>query len=190
VPGDRSTDRVDPARPEEPSMITLSGTRRGLAAIAVGLLALTACSGTVTKEDVAKSIMDQLQKQSVDAQGVTCPNDLQAAVGQTVRCSFTVGGQPVDAIATVTSVDGSNVKYDITTEARPIAKDLLAKKVSEQVQQQANLQVDSATCDSDLQPMVNASAACTIVSAGKPLQLTITVTKVNGGLINFSIKQV
>ena len=134
-------------------MITLSGSRTFAAALLAGLLLLTACgAGSVTKDDVAKSISDQLQKQNIETQDVTCPNDLKAAVGQTVRCSFTTGGQPVDAIATVTSVEGSNVKYDITTEARPIAKDLLAKKVSEQVTQQANIQVDSSTCDKDLAP--------------------------------------
>lgn len=171
-------------------MITLSGTRRTVAAVAVGLLALTACgSHSVAHDDVAKSIGDQLQKQNIDAQGVACPEDLKAAVGQTVRCSFTVGGQPVDAIATVTSVEGSNVKYDITTQARPIAKDLLAKKVSEQLTQQANMQIDSSTCDKDLQPTVDASAACTIVDKGKQIELVVTVTKVNGGLINFSIKE-
>ena len=138
-------------------MITLSGFGRFLASSAVGLVFLTAaCSEVVAKDNVAKTIMDQLQKQSIDAQNVMCPTDLQAIVGQTVRCSFTVDGQPVDAIATVTSVDGSNVKYDITTEARPIAKDLLARKITEQVAQQARLPVDSATCDDDLQPMVNA----------------------------------
>jgi Domain of unknown function (DUF4333) len=170
-------------------MITISGIGRILVSAAVATLALTACTGSVAKDDVAQSIMEQLNKQDIAAQNVTCLGDLQASVGQTVRCSFTVDGQPVDAIATVTSVDGTNVKYDITTEARPIAKELLAKKVSEQVQQQANVQADSATCDHDLQPMVDASAACTIVSRGKPLDLTVTVTKVNGGLINFSIKQ-
>ena len=74
-----------------------------LAAVAVGLFAFTACSNAVGSATLAKAIMDQLQKQNIDAQGVTCPDDLQAAVGQTERCSFTVGGQPVDAIATVTS---------------------------------------------------------------------------------------
>jgi len=123
-------------------MITLAGLGRFFASSAVGLVFLTAaCSEVVAKDNVAKTIMDQLQKQSIDAQNVTCPTDLQAIVGQTVRCSFTVDGQPVDAIATVTSVDGSNVKYDITTEARPIAKDLLARKITEQVGQQAKLPV-------------------------------------------------
>ena len=146
-------------------MITLSGLGRFFASSAVGLVFLTAaCSEVVAKDNVAKTIMDQLQKQSIDAQNVMCPTDLQAIVGQTVRCSFTVDGQPVDAIATVTSVDGSNVKYDITTEARPIAKDLLARKITEQVAQQARLPVDSATCDDDLQPMVNATTSCTLVT--------------------------
>ena len=100
-------------------MITVSGVGRFLASSAVGLVFLTAaCSEVVAKDNVAKTIMDQLQKQSIDAQHVMCPTDLQAIVGQTVRCPFMVDGQPVDAIATVTSVDGSNVKYDITTEAR------------------------------------------------------------------------
>ena len=171
-------------------MITLSGIGRFLASSAVGLVVLTAaCSDVVAKDNVAKTIMDQLQKQSINAQNVTCPADLQATIGQTVRCSFTVDGQPVDAIATVTSVDGSNVKYDITTEARPIAKTLLASKITDQVAQQARLPVDSATCDADLQPLVNAVTTCTLISRNKPMDVTVTVTKVSGGLIKYSIKR-
>jgi Domain of unknown function (DUF4333) len=171
-------------------MSALSRMGGFLVAVAVGFLALAACSNAVGSASLAKAIMDQLQKQNIDAQDVMCPDDLQAAVGQTERCSFTVGGQPVDAIATVTSVDGGNVKYDITTEAHSIAKDLLARKVGEQVTQQANLPVESTTCASDLQPMVNATAGCTIISKGRPVPVMVTVTRVSGGLINFSIKQV
>ena len=36
---------------------------------------------------------------------------------------------------------------------------------------------------------MDASASCTIASKGEKLQLVVTVTKVNGGLINFSIKE-
>lgn len=171
-------------------MITLSGLGRLLASSVVGLALLTAaCSDVVAKDNVAKTIMDQLQKQNIDAQNVMCPTDLQAIVGQTLRCSFTVDGQPVDAIATVTSTDGSNVKYDITTEARPIAKGLLARKITEQVSQQARLRVDTATCDADLQPRLNAVTICTLMSADKPMNVTVTVTKVSGGLIKYSIKR-
>ncbi|HEY0813206.1 MAG TPA: DUF4333 domain-containing protein [Pseudonocardia sp.] len=170
--------------------IALSRLGGTLAASAVGLFALVSCAQAVGSVSLANAISDQLQKQSIDAQGVACPGDLQAAVGQTERCSFTVGGQPVDAIATVTSVDNGNVKYDITTEAHPIAKELLARKVVEQVTQQTRMPVDSATCGSDLQPTVNAIANCTLVNRAKPVPVMVTVTKVSGGLINFSIKQV
>jgi hypothetical protein len=170
-------------------MITLSRLGGPVAAVAAGLFALVGCSQAVNSTSLAHVIMDQLQKQSIDAQGVTCPGDLEAAVGQTVRCSFTVGGQPVDAIATVTSVDNGNVKYDITTEAHPIAKDLLARKVIEQVTQQTKMTVDSASCANDLQPMVNSTANCTLINRAKPVPVMVTVTKVNGGLISFSIKQ-
>lgn len=170
-------------------MNAVSRSGRILAAAATGLFALAACSDPVRSATLAKAIMDQLQKQNIAAQDVTCPGDLRAAVGQTERCTFTVDGQPVDAIATVTSVEGSNVAYDITTEARPIARDLLARKVIQQVTEQAGKQVDSATCKSDLQPMTNASAGCTLVSQGKPMDVMVVVTGVSGGRIYFSIKK-
>ena len=170
-------------------MNAMSRSGRILAAVAFGVLALAACTDPVRSATLANVIMDQLQKQNIAAENVTCPGDLRAAVGETERCTFTVDGQPVDAIATVTSVDGSHVGYDITTEARPIAKDLLARKVIQQVTQQAGKQVDSATCKNDLQPMPNATAGCTLVTHGKPMNVTVVVTGVNGGRISFSIKQ-
>lgn len=150
---------------------------------------LAGCTNTVSKDDVAASIKEQLGKQNVQADAVTCPTDLVAEVGQSVRCRFEVGGQPVDAIAKVSSVDGGTAKFDITTEARPIAQDLLATKVSEQVAQQAGLKVESSTCAGDLAPTVGATQTCTVMSAGQPVKLTITVSKVDGGLINYSIEQ-
>lgn len=170
-------------------MTAMSRSGRILTAVAIGVLALAACTDPVRSSTLAKVIMDQLQKQNIAAENVTCPGDLRAAVGETERCTFTVDGQPVDAIATVTSIDGSHVEYDITTEARPIAKDLLARKVMQQVTQQAGKQVDSATCKSDLQPMPSASARCTLVMEGKPMDVTVVVTGVNGGRISFSIKK-
>ncbi len=170
-------------------MNAVSRSGRILAAFAIGVLALAACTDPVRSGTLAKVIMDQLQKQNIAAENVTCPGDLRAAVGETERCTFTVDGQPVDAIATVTSIDGSHVAYDITTEARPIAKDLLARKVIQQVTHQAGKPVDSAACTSDLQPKPNASAGCTLVTQGKPLAVTVVVTGVNGGRISFSIKE-
>lgn len=167
-----------------------SPTSRGVAALAAALaVGLTACAGTVARDDVASTIKAQLAQQSINAGTVSCPSDLKAEVGQSVRCEFAVDGQPVDAIATVTSVEGGKAKYDITTAARPIAEDLLARKVGQQVAQQAKWTVDSSTCDGDLAPMVNAQQSCQVVSNGTSRKLTVTVTKVDGGLISYSIEQ-
>ena len=58
-----------------------------------------------------------------------------------------------------------------------------------QVSQQAGMPVDSATCAADLQPMVNAVTSCTLVTKNKPMDVTVTVTNVSGGLIKYSIKR-
>ena len=119
-------------------LVTLvrSGT---LIVITAGLaLGSTACSSVVPKDDVASVVGSELQKQgiTIDA-GVTCPEDLEAEVGRSVRCEFTTGGQPVDAVASVTSVQGGQANFDIVTEARPIPQALLAQQIGEQIGQDA-----------------------------------------------------
>ncbi|WP_337830936.1 DUF4333 domain-containing protein [Pseudonocardia sp. TMWB2A] len=87
---------------------------RALAALvaAAGLLAAAGCSSSVPRDQVASTIATQLGGQGVaiDAGTVTCPADLAAEVGRTLRCEFTTGGQPVDAVAAVSAVDGGTVK--------------------------------------------------------------------------------
>jgi hypothetical protein len=170
----------------------MSRVRRTLAVaglvVALGT-GLAGCSSTVPKEDVASAIGGQLTAQGTPAGQVTCPEDLNAEVGETVRCEFTVDGQPVDAVAKVTSIEGDRANFDITTEARPVAKDLLSQKVGEQVAQQLGVQLDSTECSGDLQPQVNDSVTCTVSSAGETLDVLVTVTSVDGGLINYSLEE-
>ena len=170
-------------------MITLAGLGRFLASSAVGLVFLTAaCSDVVAKDNVAKTIMDQLQKQSIDAQNVTCPTDLQAIVGQTVRCSFTVDGQPVDAVARITAVNGDNVTYDVHTEARPVAKDVLERSVAQKLEQ-AGVPPGTASCAGDLPAQVGATVGCTLSGPDGVSTWTVTTTSVDGGKIDYSIEQ-
>ena len=49
--------------------------------------------------------------------------------------------------------------------------------------------MDAATCDADLQPTVGAVTSCTLLSKDQPMSVTVTVTKVSGGLIRYSIKR-
>jgi hypothetical protein len=166
--------------------------RRAIAAtgLAVAVAAgVSACSSTVPKDDVAKTIGGKLTEQGITASGVTCPDDLEAEVGKTVRCEFTVEGQPVDAVAKVTSIQGDQANFDITTEARPVAKALLEKKVSDQVTQQAGVAVESAECAGDLAPQVDASTTCKVTGGGESLDLDVTVTSVDGGAVNYQLQE-
>ncbi len=90
--------------------------KKTLALVAGSLLALSACSGTasVSSDDVAQQISDQLAAQVGTApDSVTCPSDLPAEVGATITCELTADGQTLPVTATVTTVDGSTVNFDI-----------------------------------------------------------------------------
>jgi hypothetical protein len=157
----------------------------GLAVAVTG--GVSACSSTVPKDDVATAISGKLTEQGITATGVTCPGDLDAEVGKTVRCEFTVEGQPVDAVAKVTSIEGSQANFDITTEARPVAKTLLDTKVADQVEQQLQVDVDGADCAGDLGATVGASTTCTVSGGGESIDVKATVTSVDGGLIKYEL---
>jgi Domain of unknown function (DUF4333) len=170
-------------------LVTLvrSGT---LIVITAGLaLGSTACSSFVPKDDVASVVGSELQKQGVtiDA-GVTCPEDLEAEVGRSIRCEFTSDGQPVDAVASVTSVQDGKANFDIVTEARPIPQALLAQQIGDQIGQDAGVVLDSSTCAGDLQPRVAESVICTLTGGGETADFKVTVTAVDGGAINYSIE--
>lgn len=84
-------------------------------------------------------------------------------------------------------MEGGTAKYDVTTEARPVAKALLEQKVAEQLGQQAGVTVDSADC-ADLPPTVGGSVICTLTGGGETADFAVTVTEVKGGLIDYSIE--
>jgi hypothetical protein len=161
------------------------------AAIGLALVGVAGCSGSVPKDQLATTINEQLVQQGVQPDGgtVNCPEDLAAEVGKSVRCSITTGGQPVDVVAKVTSVEGSTARYDITTEARPVLKSVLEAEVGKQVGQQAGTAIDKTECTGDLPPQVGQSVTCTVSAGAESLDLKVAVTSVDGGRVNFSIEQ-
>jgi hypothetical protein len=130
----------------------------------------------------------QLDGQGVRADDLTCPN-LPAEVGRSVRCTFTVGGQPVDAVATVSAVDGGTVTYDVHTEARPVAKEVLERAVAQKIAQ-AGAPAGTAVCAGDLPAQVGATVTCTLTGADGAGDWTLRTTSVDGGKIDYSIEQV
>ncbi|WP_370249041.1 DUF4333 domain-containing protein [Nocardioides sp.] len=97
-------------------------SRRLLAVAAVAVtLTVTGCSVeasigdvTVDKDDLATQI-EPLAEQitGVAPDSVTCPEDLKGEVDATATCTADFGGEMHDFTATVTSVDGTDVKFDL-----------------------------------------------------------------------------
>ena len=160
-----------------------------LVAVPLVLLATAGC-GRPELDDarLVATLRAQLDRQSVRADDLTCP-DLPAEVGRSVRCTFTVGGQPVDAVATVSAVDGETVTYEVHTEARPVAKEVLERVVAEKLAQ-AGATAGTTACAGDLPAQVGATVTCTLTGADGAGDWTVRTTSVDGGKIDYSIEQV
>ncbi|MGY5764836.1 DUF4333 domain-containing protein [Brachybacterium sp. DNPG3] len=96
---------------------TSTRTRRVLAPLALaamGALALTACSSSVSASDVEEQISTQYEAQVGTAPDeVSCDEDLPAEVDAQITCSMTVEGQEVPLTVTVTSVEDGTASFDI-----------------------------------------------------------------------------
>ncbi|WP_405387636.1 DUF4333 domain-containing protein [Streptomyces sp. NBC_01102] len=104
----------------------LSTAAWSLAAMTAGAL-LTGCSGSVSigntdPELSADKLATTVGKKLAATTGqpvpdVTCPEDLAGKVGTTTRCTLTAGdGSTVGVTVTVTSVDGSQINFDIKAD--------------------------------------------------------------------------
>ena len=97
--------------------------RRTLVALAVPLLALSACgTSSVSSSDLEKQVDSQLTKvvgQKPD--DVTCPDDLKAEVGATTRCTLTADGTKYGVTVRATKVDGSQVNFSIKVDDKPMS---------------------------------------------------------------------
>jgi hypothetical protein len=136
---------------------------------------------------LVETLRAQLDGQGVRADDLTCP-DLPAEVGRSVRCTFTVGGQSVDAVATVSAVGGGTVTYDVRTEARPVARESLERAVAQELAQ-AGAPPGAASCGGDLPAHVGATVTCTLTGAEGAGTWTLRTTAVDGGKIDYSIEQ-
>lgn len=78
------------------------------------LLGLSACGMSVSSDDVKSEITSLVQEQlQTDPTKVDCPSDLDATVGATLTCSVESPVRNFDVVATVTAVEGSDVKYHL-----------------------------------------------------------------------------
>jgi hypothetical protein len=159
--------------------------RAALVAAVVSALA-AACSAEVARENVAATLTEQLVRQGVQPENLTCQRDLPATVDASVPCTFTVDGQPVDAIATVTSVDGGTAHYKIETRARPVAQAALEQRISDDIARRTGKAPDSVSCAGDLPPSPGGTVLCKV---GDDRTAQVTVTSVNLGEVTFQIQE-
>ncbi len=170
------------------------GTAVGAAALScVALIAgLSGCSftvgggtPTVAKADLQSDIADRLQKAGQKADSVTCKADLEGVVGKTTTCEVVLSAtNAFEPIVTVTKVDGSTVSYEM---APALSQAQLEKSVKDIVAKSTGEDVDSVACESGLEGKVGNKAQCEVTTAGEASQDTVTVTEVDGLMMNFSV---
>jgi hypothetical protein len=165
-----------------------------VSAAAAGLMAgAGACSCSIgssshsmSKSDVASQITSKL----TDAAGnkpdsVTCPNDLPAKVGAQLNCEMKVKNQTFNVNVTVTSVNGSDVKFDM---AETVDKNQVANVISDKLTQQVGSRPDSVTCPDDLKGVEGATLRCQLTDGSRKYGISVTVTNVDAGDVNFDFK--
>jgi Domain of unknown function (DUF4333) len=167
--------------------LLISGAAAGLMA---GAGACSCSIGTsphaVSKNDVAQQITSKL----TDAAGnkpdsVTCPSDLAAKVGAQLNCTMKVKNQTFNVNVTVTSVNGSDVKFDMV---ETVDKDQVASVISDKLTQQVGKKPDSVTCPDNLKGVEGATLRCQLTDGAEKYGISVTVTNVDAGDVNFDFK--
>ncbi|MEE6175969.1 DUF4333 domain-containing protein [Mycobacterium sp. 050134] len=162
--------------------------------IAAGLMAAAgACSCSVGSSSHAVSkgdIASQITAKMTDAAGnkpdsVTCPGDLPAKVGAQLNCEMKVKNQTFNVNVTVTSVEGSNVKFDMV---ETVDKNQVAQVISTKLQQQVGKKPDAVTCPDNLKGVEGATLRCQLTDGSDKYGVNVTVTSVDAGDVNFDFK--
>jgi hypothetical protein len=94
------------------------------AVLPVAVLGLAGCgAGSVPADDVASAAAQALQEQvGADVTpDISCPDDLEAEVGASTRCTLTAEGLDGEYGVTVTvnSVDGDKANFDVEVDDQP-----------------------------------------------------------------------
>src|SRR5271168_3691461 len=112
-------------------------------------------SHAVPKNDVSSQISSKMTDASGNKpESVTCPNDLPATVGAQLNFAMKIKGAPYNVNVTVTSVNGSDVKFDMV---ETVDKNLVASWVSDRLAQQVGRRPDSVSCPDNLKGIAGAT---------------------------------
>ena len=86
---------------------------------------------------------------------------------------------------TVTSVIGSDVLFDMV---ETVDKNQVANTISDKLTEQAGRKPDSVTCPDNLKGTEGATLRCQLTDGNQKFGVTVTVTGVDAGTVNFNIQ--
>ena len=100
----------------------MSRALRALLVLPALVLGLAACgASTLSAEDVATGAEDALEQEVGQRPDVSCPDDVEAKVGNETRCSLTAEGLDGEygVTVTITSVEGDTANFDVQVDSQP-----------------------------------------------------------------------
>lgn len=162
-------------------------------ALVVCTLVLTGCSvsfGGV--EDLTQSALEEQVAANItpddpDAEvSADCAGGLAAEVDATQECHLDVGEEEADVRATVTKVNDEDVDFELSTYVPP---DVVASTIKDSLAAQ-DVTVDTVECDDELRGEVDAKTMCTAAPADGEGRIEVTVTSVDGLMVNFGYEVV
>lgn len=162
------------------------------AAGVVAVLSLSGCSShiggdtpTVTRADLQSDIVDRLHKAGQKPDSVNCSTDLEGVVGKSTTCEVVLSAtNAFEPIVTVTKVEGNTVSYEM---APALSQAQLEKAVKGIVAKHVGKDSVTVACESGLLGTVGNKASCAVTTGGKTSTDTVTVSKVDGLLMSFSV---
>ncbi len=137
--------------------------------------------GSVDAGDVERRVESAQKEKSPDVEvgKATCPSDLKAKTGSSVRCTIPVGEATAPYDVTVTSVEGGTVRYSIRV-ASPL---LDLSKLEGNLAQQAGAGV-TADCRKGgpriVVSSIGAMLTCTLSDGSQTQDITVAVKDLDG----------
>jgi hypothetical protein len=136
----------------------------------------------VAKADLQKDITDRLKQAGETPQSVTCSEDLVGEVDKSTRCEVVLSEtNAIEPIVKVTKVEGQTVNYNMTPA---LSKEQLQNQVANLLNTDS---ADTISCEGGLEGVVGNETSCTVKGSGGTSETVVTVTEVNGLLMNIRI---
>lgn len=171
--------------------MTIKSTAAVAAALAgLGLLGtgLSGCSvkvetdstPSVSASDLQQKLTDQFAGADSPPKSVTCKDKLVGEVGKTATCDVVLSDtNSVEAVVTVTKVDGTNVSFDIMPA---LSKEQLEKAV-------VSMGAGTATCATGIEGKIGATAQCDTTVDGVASKRVVEVDDVSGLGMDVSVNR-